>query len=182
MAQIGMSSLPQNSPTPARPWLLWRLIRYRVYLFSLVVLTALFLKRYLELGRHKLERTFPFKLAICREAASMAFDPATGQLILFGGFDGANSVNDTWNWDGTTKRGVNCFPQSTLPPARAFATMAFDPATGQLILFGGIGNSGFLDDTWNWDGKAKTWTQLTTVQSPALAALLQWHLIRQWVN
>jgi uncharacterized protein YfiM (DUF2279 family) len=28
--------------------------------------------------------------------------------------------------------------------------MAYDPATGQLILFGGSGNSGSFSDTWNW--------------------------------
>ena len=70
----------------------------------------------------------------------MAFDPATGQLILFGGFDGAYQ-NDTWSWDGTTW--TQLFP-ATSPPGRYDATMAFDQATGQLILFGGTNAVDFL--------------------------------------
>jgi hypothetical protein len=37
-----------------------------------------------------------------RSAASAAYDPATGQTILFGGAAGATPENDTWNWTGTT--------------------------------------------------------------------------------
>ena len=77
----------------------------------------------------------------------MAFDPATGQMILFGGFDGSGFQNDTWNWDGTTWTQLT---PATSPSARFEASMAFDPATGQMILFGGE-NSGVLGDTWNWD-------------------------------
>jgi hypothetical protein len=31
----------------------------------------------------------------------MAFDPATGDLVLFGGYGGSYR-NDTWTYDGTT--------------------------------------------------------------------------------
>ena len=36
-----------------------------------------------------------------RDYASMAYDPATGQLVLFGGYDGG-FLDDTWTWNGTT--------------------------------------------------------------------------------
>ncbi len=48
---------------------------------------------------------------------------------------------------------------ATSPPARDYSSIAFDPATGQLILFGGDSHSGLLGDTWAWTGG--TWTQLT---------------------
>ena len=47
----------------------------------------------------------------------MAYDAATGQLVLFGGFDqqhGAD-LNDTWTWNGTTWTQLS---PATSPPAR----------------------------------------------------------------
>ena len=96
-----------------------------------------------------------------RSDASMAFDAATNQLILFGGFN-FGLLNDTWNWDGTTW--TQLFPSNS-PSERSNASMAFDPATNQLILFGGIDSGGYvLDDTWSWNGT--TWTQLFPPMSP----------------
>lgn len=44
------------------------------------------------------------------------------------------------------------------PPARAFAAAAYDEASHQVVLFGGMGADGTaLGDTWTWDGS--TWTQ-----------------------
>jgi hypothetical protein len=91
----------------------------------------------------------------------MAFDPATGQMILFGGLGTSGLLNDTWNWNGTTW--TELFP-ATSPSVRDGTTMAFDQATGQLILFGGA-NGGFHGDTWNWDGT--TWTELFPAASPS---------------
>ena len=51
------------------------------------------------------------------------------------------------------------------PPARAFAAAAYDEASHQVVLFGGIGASGAaLDDTWTWNGA--TWTQQHPATSP----------------
>ena len=47
---------------------------------------------------------------------------------------------------------------ATSPPGRFGASMAYDPATGDAVLFGGVGSSGsYLGDTWTWNGT--TWTQ-----------------------
>jgi len=81
----------------------------------------------------------------------MDFNQDTNQLLLFGGFGGeiiTEFLDDTWNWDGINW--IQLTPPPPLPPARAGASMVFDPVTGQLILFGGNSNSGFLNDTWNW--------------------------------
>ena len=37
-------------------------------------------------------------------------------------------------------------------------TVAYDSKRGLVILFGGLGNDGFLGDTWSWDGTK--WTRL----------------------
>ena len=50
------------------------------------------------------------------------------------------------------------------PSAREDHRMAYDAARGQVVLFGGFGSSGFLGDTWVWDGS--NWTQKTPASSP----------------
>jgi hypothetical protein len=59
------------------------------------------------------------------------------------------------------------------PPARSFASMAYDSANGTVVLFGGstsargsVGSS--LGDTWTWNGT--TWTE----QSPAVSPPARW--------
>jgi len=91
-----------------------------------------------------------------RDAAVMAFDPATGNTLLFGGIDGSTILGDTWIWDGSnwTQRSP-----ATSPPARYHAALAYDAAHGLLVLFGGADSSrNALADTWTWDGT--TWTQM----------------------
>ena len=55
------------------------------------------------------------------------------------------------------------------PPARAFAAAAYDDASHQVVLFGGIGAEGAaLNDTWTWDGSA--WKQQHPATSPPARA------------
>ena len=99
-----------------------------------------------------------------RYLASMAYDPATGQLVLFGGYDGNTFLGDTWTWNGSTW--AQQFPAAS-PPARQGASMAYDPATGQLVLFGGEGPlaGDYRNDTWIWNGS--TWARLSPATSPS---------------
>jgi hypothetical protein len=82
-----------------------------------------------------------------RSAAAMAYDPATAQLVLFGGYDGSPH-DDTWTWDGTTWTQQ---APTVSPPARAEAAMAYDLATSQLVLFGGTQFAHRQDDTWTYE-------------------------------
>ncbi len=100
-----------------------------------------------------------------RSAAAMAYDDATGQVVLFGGdtFNGKDvALADTWIWDGKTwsQRVV-----SPSPPGRIGAAMAYDAASKQLVLFSGAGTLGAPeDDTWIWNGVA--WHQVRPATSP----------------
>ncbi len=94
----------------------------------------------------------------------MAYDGATGTVVVFGGCcAGSGQLADTWTWDGTTW--MQQHPAAS-PPARYHAAMAYAGATGTVVLFGGayeqIGAVELLGDTWTWDGT--TWTQ----QAPAV--------------
>jgi Putative Ig domain/IPT/TIG domain/Galactose oxidase, central domain len=97
-----------------------------------------------------------------RTDASMGWDPATGQMVLFGGQDGAgNALDDTWVWNN--EQWVQAKPASS-PGARSGASLVYDGATGQMLLIGGVSASGVaLGDVWSWSGS--TWTR----QSPRQA-------------
>jgi hypothetical protein len=79
----------------------------------------------------------------------MAYDAATGTVVLFGGIDstGGHLFNDAWVWDGATWTKQT---PKTSPPGRAEAPMAYDAATGNVVLFGGAGGGHVLNDTWVW--------------------------------
>jgi Galactose oxidase, central domain len=49
--------------------------------------------------------------------------------------------------------------------------MTYDPASGKIIMFGGVDNTGYLNDTWTFDGA--TWTEVTTQTSPPPRASAQ---------
>ena len=101
-----------------------------------------------------------------RLLAAMAFDPARGNIVLFGGFDPADpnggELGDTWIWNGSDW--VHQTP-STSPPPRYGAGLAFDPVTQRILLFGGYGDAGELNDTWSWNGT--TWNELHPATAPS---------------
>jgi hypothetical protein len=90
-----------------------------------------------------------------RGGAAMAYDPAIGKIVLFGG-SGPQwpPFDDTWLFDGTSwTQGPD--PPKGLAP-RAGARMAYDPDIGKMVLFGGSGTRP-LQDTWLFNGSQ--WTQ-----------------------
>src|SRR5579872_482748 len=53
---------------------------------------------------------------------------------------------------------------TTSPPPRMYPAMAYDAVSKKLVLFGGLGANGNLNDTWAFDGN--TWTQLDAPVAP----------------
>lgn len=111
-----------------------------------------------------------------RSAAAMTYDGASKTVVLFGGNaefgDRGGELNDTWVWNGTAWK-QRTPPAS--PPAREHAAMAYDGNTKTVVLFGGTSdNCGVLfddtcvklNDTWIWNGVARTWRQVLTPVSP----------------
>ena len=101
--------------------------------------------------------------------ATMAFDSAHGQTVLFGTAsqfpaNPASAKGETWIWKGAKWTELT---SANGPRPRVFAGMAYDEARGQVVLFGGLpveGDGSHLMDTWTWDGKA--WTEQHPAFSP----------------
>src|SRR5947209_9769531 len=99
-----------------------------------------------------------------REHASVAFNSANSQLVIFGGDNSVGVLNDTWIFDGIRWNRLQP-PQS--PPARTSGSLVYNPQSKTLILFGGdthTAPNGLLNDTWSFDGT--TWTQLQPQHQP----------------
>jgi hypothetical protein len=72
---------------------------------------------------------------------TLAFDPSSGRLILFGGV----GPHDTWAWNGTDWKKLD---PSHHPKERVQASMATDLANNSIVLFGG--EQGHPAQTWTW--------------------------------
>ncbi len=114
----------------------------------------------------------PINSPSARDTTAMAFDPASGQIILFGGYirTSGQLLNDTWGcvYDHTanTYTWTNLNPSNPPSPRYGVYAFKFDPASGQIILFGGGDIISTFNDTWAYEGSANTWTQLSPIDPP----------------
>jgi hypothetical protein len=93
----------------------------------------------------------------------MVFDRQLGKVVMFGGGSpNFVTLDDTWEWDGTSKTWTQQFP-ATSPSPRA-ATLAYDEITKQVMLFGGNTNGIDYGDTWTYNGV--DWVQQQPATSP----------------
>ncbi len=82
---------------------------------------------------------------------TMTYDQSSGAVVLY-------SISaETWSWDGaswTLKASLSGSPT----PGHATPVLAFDPATGHVVLFGGFSQGGNVNSMWSWTGQS--WTSL----------------------
>ena len=98
-----------------------------------------------------------------REDHSLVYDPYTGEMIMFGGYDANGKFGDTWAYSLATNTWTDLSPAGDVPSGRDRHSMVYDPATGKMILFGGWDGDYELDDTWAYDPPTNTWAEITTV-------------------
>jgi len=91
-----------------------------------------------------------------RSGHAMTYDQANDTLVLFGGLNDDNVLNDMWTWDGTTWTEISA--QDIAPPARYDHTMAYHSQKQQIIVFGGANAEDYLNDTWIWTAD-QGWSQ-----------------------
>jgi hypothetical protein len=105
--------------------------------------------------------------------AAMTYDPAQSNTVLFGGVQSTNTgfwltQNNTWLWNGSSW--LQSFP-TTVPTPRQNASMVYDDALGEVVMFGGLANDDatpVADNTWLWNGSI--WIQEPSASSPPASA------------
>jgi hypothetical protein len=104
----------------------------------------------------------------CRAVAwaSMCYDPAGDQVLLFGGGLATNPAGGAPTWIYDCAGNVWRRPELEVePPLRCNAPIVYDSATGRMIMFGGYDQAAALNDTWVYDCREGRWQQ----PSPSVA-------------
>ena len=113
-----------------------------------------------------------------RAGFGMVYDAAMAKVVVFGGCESAsffsqdcNATNDLWTYSAGNWTQLH---PPVSPPARMLPSMAYDPASQEIVLFGGL--SGYpgnapLSDTWVFNGTS--WTQLFPSVSPPASGMNQ---------
>ena len=70
-------------------------------------------------------------------------------VVIFGGGVGGVDQNQTWVWTGSDWTQLTT---PKFPAARESMGMAYDAASSQFLVFGGIGGNTLFRDTWQLIG------------------------------
>jgi PKD repeat protein len=105
--------------------------------------------------------------------AALAYDPALGGDVLFGGWNGDAFSNATWFFNGT---GWHRMAELDAPSPRMNLSLAYDPTEGFLVGFGGTIEVDHVwstyDDTWVLNGTQ--WQELTLVPGRSAPGAGEW--------
>lgn len=106
-----------------------------------------------------------------RRYYAMAYDEGSDRVILFGGLGRA----DTWAYDPAANAWTEMTPP-TSPSERLYHAMVYDSKSARMILFGGAVGPALaeqpLGDTWAYDYRTNTWTELKPQGAPTARG---WH-------
>ena len=89
-----------------------------------------------------------------------AYNPAGREMLLYGGCAsgfGLCPLGDLWSFDLESNRWTERKPAAPPPPRQHYG-LAFDAPRGKMVVFGGSG-AGFLNDVWEYDPAAASWSQ-----------------------
>ncbi len=106
----------------------------------------------------------PFSLDTTRTQASYAYDSDAKRVVMFGGFTHwTRDLNpDIWAFNPSTSDWIFVSVGSG-PTGRGAATMSYNPAQDNFLVFGGATLSGAESDTWKFhftDSVTGTWTNV----------------------
>ncbi len=105
----------------------------------------------------------------------MAFDSDTVNVVLFGGESANTPQGDTWVYNLTNNSAswARVLITGPSPPPMSEAAMVYDSARKRCILFGGVDEDRYYDQTWLFEYKGNftgVWTQLNPSSRPSARA------------
>jgi len=101
-----------------------------------------------------------------RRSHAMVYDPRDDRVVLFGGYDGGYYYGGTWIYDYYNNSWYQSYP-AMAPSPRESPAMAYDSVNDRVILFGGWANDGRNDETWAFDYRNNTWTNMSPANHPS---------------
>jgi Galactose oxidase, central domain len=116
-----------------------------------------------------------------RYGGLMTYDPSTGYVTLFGGAGSGGGYNgDCWDFEvnnvvPVTYSWIQCPTSQQTPSARALGGLVYDLSDGYSVLFGGMGSSGLLGDTWTYSNGQ--WTPVNTPPGQAPSARFNFSMV-----
>jgi hypothetical protein len=103
------------------------------------------------------------------------FDAQKNRMIIYGGWDkeAKEYFGDTWAFyfaapPDTMGRWVKIKTKKSQPPKRRHAVGVYDAAKNWLIICGGFGEEGPLNDVWAFDLAADAWINITPGPQPRI--------------
>ena len=99
--------------------------------------------------------------ATLRQNHSMSYI-GDGKVIMFGGKNLSNNLDDTWIYDVSNHTWTKCNTEGHLPSRRHDHSAAY-VGNGKLVMFGGLDYENTeLNDTWIYDTSNHTWQEVTS--------------------
>jgi hypothetical protein len=100
--------------------------------------------------------------------SSMCYNRGAKKFVLFGGGNVPSARGDpgTWTYSPAGNRWERV-KADRQPPARANSRLAYDPAAGKVVLFGGDRLDELVADTWVFDTAAGAWEEKKPAVSPS---------------
>ncbi len=96
-----------------------------------------------------------------RAGAAAVYSELNGRVIVFGGASvsatGTAYLGDLWEYDPVADAWDE-IDADTGPEPRTLAAMSYDVERERVVLFGGVGSSGALQDTWEFDTLSRSWS------------------------
>lgn len=105
-----------------------------------------------------------------RYGHSAIYESGRDRLIVSHGFTNSGRFDDTWAFEFGTGRWRDISPASNRPVRRCLHHAVYDPARGEMLLYGGCA-SGFgpcpLGDLWSFDLANGRWTERVATPAPS---------------
>jgi Galactose oxidase, central domain/Kelch motif len=99
-----------------------------------------------------------------RFGQAVAVDQKTHRLYLFGGQSADAFFNDTWQFEFETRRWKQLDGGAGPAPSPRYGLTGIVDGRGHFLVSHGFTDDGRFDDTWSFDLKHKTWTDVSPAE------------------